>query len=139
MVKSEVQRKYDLDDYKLNHLTPFELNGQTPFRSTYFVSDKQRDWYFRHNPEELEKHKRCDKLCINIRWDTTYRPKSILQCYSQDQWVTIWENQNAKITYNYGNNFHTINMYIAYYCEMLPSIFHDYIIHLTIDGYETLS
>ena len=78
-----------------------------------FISTEQRDEHFKENPNELDAYERDDKLCINIRWDLAVEPKSILQCRKDGEWVTIWENGNAKKGHKYSGERSLLNVHTA--------------------------
>ena len=79
--KSEL-RKYKLSEYP-------------------FISEAHRDRYFKDNPQKLTNFDNDEKLCINIRWDLILKPKSILQCRRDGEWIIIWKNGNAKKSNDY--------------------------------------
>ena len=78
-----------------------------------FISQADRDKHFKDNPTELETYENDDHLCINIRWDLFFEPKSILQCRRDGEWVTIWENGNAKKGYEYSKERSGLNVHTA--------------------------
>ena len=78
-----------------------------------FISTTERDEHFKENPNELDAYENDDKLCINIRWDLILEPKSILQCRRDGEWVTIWENGNAKKGYGYNIKRNLMNVHTA--------------------------
>ena len=75
-----------------------------------FISEADRDRYFKDNPKKLAEFDNNDKLCVNIRWDLILEPKSILQCRCDGKWITIWENGNAKKGYEYSNKGNMMNL-----------------------------
>ena len=93
-----MKRKYKLSEYTL-------------LSADYvFIAISDRDRYFDENPNKLQQFDDDDKLCINIRWDLILEPKSILQCRCDGEWITIWENGNAKKGYEYSNKGNMMNL-----------------------------
>ena len=78
-----------------------------------FISTTQRDEHFKDNPDAMDAYDSDDKLCINIRWNLIVEPKSILQIRRDGEWVTIWENGNAKKGYDYSSERSLLNVHTA--------------------------